>query len=94
MKSPPSTKASATTTGDITEAATVGIENWFKRGQLPLSSSMQEDRLSYSSANDMMAIKHKTTKNAMKAAAPLPLAVVAVATKSFKLLGTSHSENL
>jgi hypothetical protein len=42
----------------------------------------------------MMAVKHKTAKNAMKAAAPAPLAVVAVSTKSLKLLGTSHSENL
>ncbi len=94
MKSPPSTKVSATATGGITEAATVGIENWFKRGRLPFSSSVQEDRLSYSSASDMMAIKHKTAKNAMKAAAPAPLAVVAVSTNSLKLLGTSHSENL
>ncbi len=30
----------------------------------------------------------------MNAAAPAPLAVVAVFTKSLKLLGTSHSENL
>jgi hypothetical protein len=42
----------------------------------------------------MMAVKHKTAKNAMKAAAPVPLAVVAVSTKSLKLLGTLHSKNL
>ncbi len=42
----------------------------------------------------MMAVKHKTAKNAVKAAAPAPLAVVAVSTKSLKLLGTSHSEDL
>ncbi len=70
------------------------IKNWFKRGQLPLSSSVQEDRLLYSSASDMMTVKYKTAKNAMKAAAPAPLAVVAMSTKSLKLLGTSHSENL
>jgi hypothetical protein len=91
MKSLPSTKASAMATGGITEAATVGIENWFKIGQLPLSSSVREDRLSYSSASDMMAVKHKTAKYAMKAAAPAQLAVVAVSTKSLKLFGTVHS---
>jgi hypothetical protein len=41
-----------------------------------------------------MAVKHNTksanAKNAVKAAAPAPLAVVAVSTKSLKLLGTSH----
>ncbi len=42
----------------------------------------------------MMSIKHKTAKNAVKAAAPAPLAVVAVSTKSLKLLGTSHLEDL
>ncbi len=72
----------------------MGIENWFKRGRLPLSSSLRDDRLSYSAACDMMAVKHKTAKNAMKAAAPVPLAVVAVSTKSLKLLGTLHSKNL
>ena len=41
-----------------------------------------------------MAVKHKTAKNAMKAAAPAPLVVVVVSTKSLKLLGTLHSENL
>ncbi len=94
MKSLPSTKASTTATWVITEAATVGIKNWFKREQLPLSTSMWEDRLSYSLASDMMAVKHKTAKNAMKAAASAPLVVVAVSTKSLKLHGTSHSENL
>jgi hypothetical protein len=42
----------------------------------------------------MMAIKHNTksaiAKNAMKAAAPAPLAVVAMSTKSLKLLGPSN----
>ncbi len=94
MKSPPSTKASATATGGITEAATVGIKYWFKRRRLPLSSSIREDRLLYSSASDMIAIKHKTAKNAVKAAAPAPLVVVAVSTKSLKLCGTLHSEDL
>ncbi len=59
-----------------------------------MSSSVQEDRLSYFSASDMMAIKHQTPKNAVRAAAPAPLAVVAVSTKSFKLLGTPHLEDL
>jgi hypothetical protein len=77
----------------ITKAATVGIKNWFKRQQSPLSSSVQEDRLLYSSASDMMAVKHKTNKNAVKAATPMPLVVVAVSTKSLKLLGTLHTED-
>jgi hypothetical protein len=34
---------------------------------------MREDRLSYSSASDMMAVKHKTAKNAMTSSAPAPL---------------------
>jgi hypothetical protein len=76
-----------------------GIKNWFKRGQLPLFSSVWEKKLLYSSASDIMAVEHNTTsantKNAVKAAAPAPLAVVAVSTKSLKLLGTSHlSEDL
>jgi hypothetical protein len=41
----------------------------------------------------MMAVKHKTAKNTVKAAAPVPLAVVAMSTKSLKLLSTSHSED-
>jgi hypothetical protein len=41
-----------------------------------------------------MAVKHKTAKNAVKAAASAPLAVVAVSTKSLKLHGTLHSEDL
>ncbi len=32
MRLQPSTKVSATVTGGITKAATVGIESWFKRG--------------------------------------------------------------
>ncbi len=97
MRSLPSTKASATVTRDITEATTVGIENWFKRGQLTLSSSVQENKLLYSSSSHMKAIKHNTkiaiTKNALKAAAPVQLAVVAVSTKSLKLLSTLYSED-
>ncbi len=81
-------------TSDITEAATVGIENWFKRGQLPLSSSVQENKLLCSSASDIMVVKHTTktanAKNTVKAEALAPLAVVAVSTKSLKLLCTSH----
>jgi hypothetical protein len=46
----------------------------------------------------MMAVKHNmksaNAKNAVKAAAPAPLAVVAVSTKSLKLLGTLHLEDL
>ena len=87
-------KASAMATRGINEAATVGIENWFKRGQLPLSSSVRENKLLYSSASDIMAAKHNTknanAKNAVKAAAPAPLMVVAVSTKSLKLLSTLH----
>ncbi len=90
-------KSSAMATRGITEAATVGIENWFKRGQLPLSSSVRENKLLYSSASGIMAVKHNKknsnakTKNAVKAAAPAPLAVVAVSTKSLKLLSSLHS---
>jgi hypothetical protein len=77
----------------------VGIKNWFKRGHLPLSSSVLENKLFHSSASDMMAVKHSTksanTKNAAKAASLVPLAVVVVtvSTKSLKLLGTLHSED-
>jgi hypothetical protein len=85
-------------TGDIAKAATVGIKNWFKRGQSSLSSCMRENKLSYSSAKNMMAVKHNTksanTMNAVKAAAPALLAVVAMFTKSLKVLGTSHLEDL
>ncbi len=93
VRSLPSTIASAMVTGGITKAATVGIENWFERGQLPLSSSVWEDRLSYFSASDMMAFKHKTAKIAVKAAAPASLAVVAVSKKSLQLLSTLHLED-
>jgi hypothetical protein len=48
-------------TRGITEVATVGIKNWFKRRQLPLSSSMRKSNLLYSSASDIMAVKHNTT---------------------------------
>ncbi len=58
-----------------------------------MSSPVQEDRLLYSLASDMMAIKYKTAKNAVKVAAPAPLVVEAVSTKSFKLLGTLHLED-
>ncbi len=91
-------ESSATATGCITKAATVGIKNWFEREKLPLSSSVWENKLSYSSTSNMMAIKHNAksanTKKTMKASAPVPLAVVAVSTKSLKLLGTLHSEDL
>jgi hypothetical protein len=97
MRSPLSMKVSATATKGITKAAT-GMENWFERGQLPLSSSMQEKKLLYSSAGSMMAVKHNTksanTKNAVKVAALAPLAVEAVSTKFLKLLGTLHLEGL
>ncbi len=75
-----------------------GSRTGFERGQLPLSFSMWENKLSYSSASNMMTVKHYTksanTKNAMKAAALAPLAVVAVSTKSLKLLGTLHSKDM
>ncbi len=81
-------------TRGITEVATVEIKNWYKRVQLPLSSSMRENKLLYSSASDIMAVKHNiksaNAKNAVKAAAPAMLAVVAVSTKSLKLLSTLH----
>ncbi len=87
-------KSSAMVTRGITEAATVGTKNWFKRGQLPLSSSVWEGKLMYSSASDTMAIKHNTknanAKNAVKAAALALLAVVAVFTNSLKLLSSLH----
>ncbi len=92
-------KSSAMATRGITKAATVGIKNWLKRGQWPLSSSVWENKPLYSSVSDIMAVNHNTknanSKNTVKAAAPTPLAVVAVSTKSLKLLSTSHlSENL
>ncbi len=62
---------SAAATRGITEAVTVRIKNWFERGLLPLSSSMRQNKLFYSSSSNMMAIKHNTksanSKNAMKA---------------------------
>jgi hypothetical protein len=74
-----------------------GYQELVKRGQMLLSFSVQENKLMYSSASDMMAIKHNTTsanaKNAMKAAAPAPLLVVAVSMKSLQLLGTWHLED-
>jgi hypothetical protein len=83
--------------GHLTKAATVGIENWFLRGQSPFSSSMQENKVSYSSVSDMMAIKHNTkstnAKNAVKVAATAPQAMVAMFSKSLKLLGTLHLED-
>jgi hypothetical protein len=85
-------------TRGITVAATVGTKNWSKRGQLPLSSSGRENKLLYSSASDVMAVKHNTkntnAKNAVKTAAPALLAVVAVSMKSLKLLSTSHLSDL
>jgi hypothetical protein len=58
---------------------------------------MREDKLSYSSASNMMAVKHNTKSandmNAMKAEAPARVAVVAMFTKSLKLLGTLHLED-
>jgi hypothetical protein len=53
-------KASTMVTRGITKAATVGIENRFKRGQLPLSSSVREKKLLYYSTSDIMAVKHNT----------------------------------
>ncbi len=77
VRSMPSMKVSATATGDITNTAT-GIENWFERGQSPLSFSVQENKLSKSSARNMMAIKHNTksanANNAKEAAALASLA--------------------
>ena len=65
---------------------------------MSLSSSMRENKLSYSSASNMMTVKHNTksanTKNAVKVAALAPLAVVAMSKKSLKLLGTLHLEDL
>jgi hypothetical protein len=75
-----------------------GLRTGFERRQLPLSSSVRENKLSYSSASDMMTVKNKTKsaniKNAMKAAALALLAVVAVSMKSLKLLSTLHLEDL
>jgi hypothetical protein len=66
-----STNASVMATRGITEAVRVRIKNWFERGLLPLSSSVRENKLSYSSASNMMAVKQNTnstnTKIAMKA---------------------------
>jgi hypothetical protein len=69
-------KPSAMVTRGITEATTVGIENCFKKGQLSLSSSVWENKLFYSSASDIMAVKYNTKNanamNTVKAAAPGP----------------------
>ncbi len=74
------------------------MENWFESGQSPLSFSVQENKVLYSLASNMMAVKHNTrstnTNNAKEAAALAPLAVVAMSTKSLKLLSTSHLEAL
>ncbi len=87
MRSPPSMKVSAMATRGITKAAT-GMENWFKRGQSPLSSSVQENKLLYFSASNMMAAKHNTkcvsAKNAVKVAAVALLAVKAMSIKLLK----------
>jgi hypothetical protein len=97
VRSPPSMKVSTMATGGITKAAT-GMKNWFERGQLPLSLSVQENKLSYSSASNMMAVKHNTkstnTNDTKEAAALALLAVVAMSTKSLKLLGSLHLEAL
>ncbi len=69
MRSLPSKKVSAMAIGCITKAATVWIENWFERGQSPLSSSMREDRLWYSSVSNMIGVEYKTAMNAVEAAA-------------------------
>jgi hypothetical protein len=65
---------------------------------VPLSSSVRENKLLYSSASNMMTVKHNTksanAKNAMKAAALAQLAVVAMSTKSLMLLSTLHWEDL
>ncbi len=60
VRSLPSMKVSAMATGGNTEADT-GMENWFERGQLPLSFSVQENKLLYSSTSNMMAVKHNTS---------------------------------
>ncbi len=63
-----------------------------------MSSFAWANKLSNSSPSNMIAIKHNTksanAKNAMKAAALMPLAVVPVFMKSLKLLSTFHSEDL
>jgi hypothetical protein len=51
VRSPPSMKASTMATRGITKDQGRGIKNWFKRGQLPLSSSVWEKKLLYSSAS-------------------------------------------
>jgi hypothetical protein len=57
-----------------------------------------ENKLSYSSASDMMTVKHNpksaNAKNAMKVAALALLAVVAMFTQFLKLLVTLHLEDL
>jgi hypothetical protein len=74
------------------------MEIWFKRGLLPLSISVQENKLLYSLASNMMAVKHNmrsaNAKNAVRAAALAPLVVVAVSMRPLKPLGTLHLEDL
>jgi hypothetical protein len=98
MRSPPSMKVSVMATGGITKKAATGTKNWFERGQLPLSFSVQKNKLLYSSARNMTAIKHNMksayANNTKEAAALAPLAVMAMSTKSLKLLGTLHLEAL
>jgi hypothetical protein len=97
MISMPTMRVSAMATGGITKAAT-GMENWFEKFQSPLTFSLQENKLLYSSASNMMAIKHNmkntNANNAKEAAALARLAVVAMSTKSLKLPGTLHLEAL
>ncbi len=80
--------------GSSPRQAQWGLRTGFEKGQLPLSSSVRENKLLYSSASNMMTVKHnkKSTnaKNDVKAAALALLAVVAMSTKSL-MLGEIHA---
>jgi hypothetical protein len=71
-----------------------GDQELVQERTIALVLSTQENKLLYSSASDIMAVKHNTkyanTKNAVKAAALALLAVVAVSVKALKLLSTLH----
>ncbi len=94
-RSLPCTKASATATGGITVAATVGIKNCFKRGQSPLSSSVWE-----TNSCILQPATWWASSTIQKAPTPRmpwrrqPRRCWAWSTKSLQLLGTSHSEGL
>ncbi len=90
---------SAKANGVIIKAATVGIKIWFQERTIALvllHAGEQQALVFFSQRHDdhQAQYKNANTKNAVKAAALALLGVVAVSTKSLKLLGTLHLEDL